>query len=206
MNYRNTYAELDSEVVVENLCTGKAVLVEDKATVYTQDQDGAYFVYNMAPVQKRLWKTGARTKIKVTGYKAEWSGVEITLMLPLKSWKVIPTSLPTRMLPQCSEPMNWSTTRISMLHSKAWLLKQPAGWKRKWRCPVQLGWLRYDGDDLILQRFPEWRDHSFVVESYLLSDNTNDVYAAVKNLQIGDVIDMEGFLYWYEGVNPHIIL
>ena len=25
-----------------------------------------------------------------------------------------------------------------------------------------------------------------------------------KALQIGDVIDMEGFLYWYEGVNPHI--
>ena len=30
------------------------------------------------------------------------------------------------------------------------------------------------------------------------------LYAAVKNLQIGDVVDMEGFLYWYEGVNPHI--
>ena len=25
-----------------------------------------------------------------------------------------------------------------------------------------------------------------------------------KNLSIGDKIDMEGFLYWYEGVNPHI--
>ena len=26
----------------------------------------------------------------------------------------------------------------------------------------------------------------------------------VKNLSIGDKIDMEGFLYWYEGANPHI--
>ena len=26
----------------------------------------------------------------------------------------------------------------------------------------------------------------------------------LKNLQIGDTIDAEGFLYWYEGVNPHI--
>ena len=26
----------------------------------------------------------------------------------------------------------------------------------------------------------------------------------VKNLKIGDTVDMEGFLYWYEGVNPHI--
>ena len=25
-----------------------------------------------------------------------------------------------------------------------------------------------------------------------------------ENLKIGDKVDMEGFLYWYEGVNPHI--
>ena len=47
------------------------------------------------------------------------------------------------------------------------------------------------------------KTYTFTVESYLC-DNTTDVYAAVKNLQIGDVVDMEGFLYWYEGANPHI--
>ena len=31
-----------------------------------------------------------------------------------------------------------------------------------------------------------------------------DVYKAVKNLKVGDTIDLEGFLYWYNGVNPHI--
>ena len=29
-------------------------------------------------------------------------------------------------------------------------------------------------------------------------------YQAVKKLEAGDVVDVEGFLYWYEGVNPHI--
>ena len=24
------------------------------------------------------------------------------------------------------------------------------------------------------------------------------------SLGVGDVIDLEGFLYWYEGANPHI--
>jgi hypothetical protein len=42
------------------------------------------------------------------------------------------------------------------------------------------------------------------VESYLTGDGT-DVYEAVEALQIGDVIDLTGFLYWYNGVNPHII-
>ena len=27
---------------------------------------------------------------------------------------------------------------------------------------------------------------------------------AVEALNVGDTIDVEGFLYWYEGVNPHI--
>ena len=45
--------------------------------------------------------------------------------------------------------------------------------------------------------------YTFVVESYLCGPGS-DVYEAVKALNVGDVVDMEGFLYWYEGVNPHI--
>jgi hypothetical protein len=30
------------------------------------------------------------------------------------------------------------------------------------------------------------------------------VYKAVKGLRVGDKIDLEGFLYWYNGANPHI--
>ena len=41
------------------------------------------------------------------------------------------------------------------------------------------------------------------MESYLC-DNTTDVYNAVEALNIGDTVDMEGFLYWYEGANPHV--
>ena len=41
------------------------------------------------------------------------------------------------------------------------------------------------------------------MESYLCDKDT-DVYKAVEALKVGDVIDMQGFLYWYEGPNPHI--
>lgn len=47
------------------------------------------------------------------------------------------------------------------------------------------------------------KSDSRILAAYLC-DNTTDVYAAVKALEIGQTIDMEGFLYWYEGVNPHI--
>ena len=72
-------ADLDSEVTVETYVQAKQSWWEDKATVYTQDKDGAYFVYNMACSEEDYDKLLPGTKIKVTGYKAEWSGeVEIT--------------------------------------------------------------------------------------------------------------------------------
>ena len=60
-----------------------------------------------------------------------------------------------------------------------------------------------DGDDLYFNVSANGQTYTFTVESYLC-DNTTDVYNAVKNLKVGDTVDMEGFLYWYNGVNPHI--
>ena len=45
--------------------------------------------------------------------------------------------------------------------------------------------------------------YNLTVESYLCGNET-DVYKAVEGLKIGDTIDCEGFLYWYNGANPHI--
>ena len=60
-----------------------------------------------------------------------------------------------------------------------------------------------DGDDLYFNVSINGATYNFCVESYLTGADT-DVYKAVEALKVGDVIDMEGFLYWYEGMNPHI--
>lgn len=71
-------ADLDSEVVIETYVQAKQSWWEDKATLYTQDQDGAYFIYNSVCSEEDYAKLVPGTKIKVTGYKTEWSGeVEI---------------------------------------------------------------------------------------------------------------------------------
>ncbi len=57
--------------------------------------------------------------------------------------------------------------------------------------------------DLYFNVSKDGKTYTFTVESYLC-DNTTDVYKTVEGLKVGDVIDMEGFLYWYNGVNPHI--
>ena len=61
-----------------------------------------------------------------------------------------------------------------------------------------------DPDDLYV-RFTtaDGQVFNFCVEYYLTNENS-DVYKAVEGLQIGDVVDVEGYLYWYEGPNTHI--
>ena len=45
--------------------------------------------------------------------------------------------------------------------------------------------------------------YTFTVESYLCGETT-DVYNTVTNLKVGDKIDVGGFLYWYNGLQPHV--
>ena len=59
------------------------------------------------------------------------------------------------------------------------------------------------GDDVYFNVSYNGETYTFVVESYL-RDSSSDVYKAAEALEIGQTINMEGFLYWYEGVNPHI--
>ena len=59
------------------------------------------------------------------------------------------------------------------------------------------------GDDIYVTFTYGDESYEFCVERYLTGPET-EVYAAVGELQPGDVVDVEGFLYWYEGVNTHI--
>ena len=65
-------ADLDSEVVIEAYVQAKQSWWEDKATVYAQDKDGAYFMYDMACSAEDYEKLTVGTKIKVTGFKGEF--------------------------------------------------------------------------------------------------------------------------------------
>ena len=68
----------NSQVTVETYVQAKQSWWENQATLYTQDKEGAYFIYNMPCTEEEYAKLVPGTKIKVTGYKAEWSGeVEI---------------------------------------------------------------------------------------------------------------------------------
>ena len=70
--------EDSKEVVVETFVQDKQSWWDNKATVYTQDKDGAYFLYNMSISEDDYKKLVPGQKIRVKGTKSTWSGeVEI---------------------------------------------------------------------------------------------------------------------------------
>lgn len=197
-------ADLDTEVVIETYVQAKQSWWDDKATVYTQDKDGAYFLYNMACSEEDYAKLTQGTKIKVTGYKGEWSG-EVEIMDATFEFEegnyVAPVEDVTSLLGK-DELIDHQNKFVAFKG----MTVEAAGQDESGNDVAFLyNWdgSGQDGDDLYFNVSFDGNTYTFTVESYLC-DNTTDVYAAVKALNIGDKIDMEGFLYWYEGVNPHI--
>ena len=197
-------ADVDTEVVVETYVQAKQSWWEDKATVYTQDLDGAYFLYNMACSEEDYAKLVPGTKIKVTGYKSEWSGeveiIDATFEIEEGTY-VAPVTDVTDLLGK-DELIDYQNRFVSFKG----MTVEAAGKDADGNDVAFL--YSYDGsgtegDDLYFNVSLNGETYTFTVESYLC-DNTTEVYNAVKNLTIGDKIDMEGFLYWYNGVNPHI--
>lgn len=204
-----TYAEyiaaaLDSEVTVETYVQAKQSWWDNKATVYTQDEDGAYFLYNMTCSEEDYALLTVGTKIKVTGFKSEWSGeVEITdATFEIEEGSFIATAEDVTALLGTEDLINHQNEFVAFKGMTVEAAGQDAdgndvAFMYKWDGSGE------DGDDLYFNVSLNGTTYTFTVESYLC-DNTTDVYAAVKALTIGQTIDMEGFLYWYEGVNPHI--
>ena len=193
-------AALDSQVVVETYVQAKQSWWEDKATVYTQDKDGAYFLYNMACSEEDYAKLVPGTKIKVTGYKSEWSGeVEIIdATFEIEEGSYIAEAADMTALLGTDELIKHQNEFVSFKGMTVEAANDAGD-------AFMYNWdgSGTDGDDLYFNVSLNGNTYTFTVESYLC-DNTTDVYKAVKELKVGDKIDMEGFLYWYEGVNPHI--
>lgn len=199
-------AAVDSPVTVETYIQARQGWWEKDgvgvATFYTQADDGAYFLYNM-PCTKEDYDAVLveGTKIRVSGYKAEWSGeVEIidatceVLDGDTKTYEALDvTSLlgTDELIAHQNEKVSFKGMTVAASND--------AG------APFLYNWdgSGSEGDDLYFNVTLNDTIYTFVVESYLCGPGT-DVYEAVKGLNVGDVVDMEGFLYWYNGAQPHV--
>ena len=184
-------AELQAKVKIEAYVQATQSWWDNKITVYAADEDGAYFIYELACSEADAAKLTAGTKICVTGYKAEWSGeieiVDATFEFVEADPYIAEATDVTSLLGTESiiDYQNQLVT-FSGLFVKAIEYK---GGSR--------------GDDIYVTLTYQGVDYDFCVERYLTGPDS-EVYQAVEALQVGDVVDVCGFLYWYNGVNTHI--
>jgi len=183
-------AAIDDEVVVECFVQGHQSWWDNKITVYAQDADGGYFMYEMACSEEDAAKLVPGTKIKVTGYKAEWAGeIEImdgTFEILEGSYVAKPADVTAllgtdKLIAHQNELVVFKGMTVEAIEFKN---GEP-------------------GDDIYVTVSNASGSYDFCVEMYLTSPDS-DTYKAVQALEVGDVVDIEGFLYWYEGVNTHI--
>ena len=189
-------AAVDAPVVIEAYVQATQSWWNDQITVYAQDQDGAYFIYNMACSEEDAAKLVPGQKIRVTGFKGEWAGeVEIVdgsfefvdgdsyIAQPVDATAAWGT---VDMINYMNQLVLFKGVTVEAYDESgaAFAYKDPEG----------------KTDDLYFKVSKDGTTYEFCVEFYLCGNDT-DVYKAVENLKVGDVIDLEGFLYWYEGPN-----
>ena len=185
-------AEMDTEVVIETYVQATQSWWEDKITVYCQSPDGAYFLYELACSEEDAAKLVPGTLIRVTGYKGEWAGeVEVMdgtfefvengdafIAEPVDVTELLGTE---ELVAHQNELVTFTGLTIEAIEFKN---GEP-------------------GDDIYVTVGYNGETYSFCIERYLTGPET-EVYAAVSALEVGTVVNVEGFLYWYEGVNTHI--
>ena len=183
-------ADLETEVVVETYVQAKQSWWEDKATIYTQNEDGAFFIYEMACSEDDYAKLTEGTKIKVTGVKSEWSGeVEIVdATFEIEDGNYVAKAVDATDLIGKDELIEKQTQLVSFtdltVKSVAFKNDQP-------------------GDDIYVTFEKDGNELSACLE-YYLNGSDEEFYNLVSGLEEGATVDVEGFLYWYEGANPHI--
>ena len=195
-------AELDTEVTVDTYVQAKQSWWEEKATatLYCQSEDGAYFVYNAACSQELYDALTPGTGVRVTGFKSEWSGeieiIDATLEFMTTHYQA--EALDVTDLLGKDELIDHQNEFVAFKGMTVEAANDAGdAFMYNWDGSGE------KGNDLYFKVSKDGQSYTFTVESYLCGQDT-EVYQAVENLKVGDVIDMEGFLYWYEGVNPHI--
>ena len=196
-------AEVGAQVTIEAYVQATQSWWDNTITVYLQDRDGAYFAYGVACSEADAAGFTQGRKIRVTGEKAEWNG-EIEIMNGTFEFVeggdtyVAPATDVTSLL-SSEDLIDHQNKFVSFTNMTVEAIDEEND------LVFYYNWDNSgsEGNDLYFKVSDGTNSYTFTVESYLTGADT-DVYKAVKELKVGDFVNMEGFLYWYEGVNPHI--
>ena len=184
-------AEMDTQVTVDTYVQAKQGWWEDAAIFYTQAEDGAYLLYKMACTEEEYNALTEGTKIRVTGFKGEYKG-EVEILDA--TFEVLEGSF-------VAEPVDLTE---SYADEAALLAHQNEKVAFKGLTVEKIEYKNGEpGDDIYVTLAKDGTSLNFCVEVYL-TGTESQVYTSVGELAEGDVVDVEAYMYWYDGPNAHL--
>ena len=193
-------AEIEDPIYVETYVQATQSWWDNKITVYGQNEDGAIFIYNMTCSEEDAAKLVPGTKIAVKGFKAEWAGeVEIAEGATFEFVEADP------FVAEAKDVTDLLGKEELIAHQNEKVAFKGMTVEAYDDTGAAFAYKNAENktDDLYFKVSKDGQTYDFCVEFYLCNNET-EVYKAVEALQVGDVIDIEGFLYWYNGANPHV--
>ena len=192
-------AEADDPVAFEAYVQGKQIYSAQygSTSLYLQDSDGGYFVYRWACTQEEYDALAIGTKVRVTGFKAIWAGehevAEKTATVEVLSDTFVAEPLDVTAYLGTADIEKYQNMLVVFKGMTVEAYDDDGN---------AFAYKSEDGSDIYYKVSYNGTTYNFCVESDLCGAGT-EAYEAVKALKVGDVVDITGFLYWYNGINPH---
>lgn len=175
-------------------------------SIYAQDKDGGYFIYGVPYTAETAAKLQKGVKIHVSGSKGSWNG-EMEVMEPNlevidDNDQYVADACDVTALMDKDELIDHQNELVAIkgltvAASKIENDDKEYAFLYNWNGSGS------EGDDLYITVMLGDAKYSICVESDLCNKDS-EVYKAVQELKIGDVIDVEAFLYWYNGAEAHV--
>ena len=212
-----TYAEflaapLDTQVTVDTCIQDVEEWWDGKLNLYTQNDEGAYYIYGLACTEEEAWGVlNPGAKIRVTGYKSEWAG-EIEIIDA--TYELLETVNDANFV-ECTDVTDLALQGNDALIEKMnhWVFFKgltviPSIDAEGNEVPFLYKWdgSGTQGDDIYFNVAIGEQTYTFTVNAYMVGTGPqSEVYEdIIETLEIGDVITVEGYLYWYNGAQPHV--
>lgn len=178
---------------------------DTKLSLYLQDLDGGYFAYDVICDPADYSSLSSGEKVRVEGEKSDWHGeAEINrgTVTVLEGDTYVAPVLDVTGLMGTDDLRKHLNERVLMRG----LTIEPCFNSDGEMVPYLVG---SDGngdagDDIFFRASKDDRVYSFTVENDLAL-NSMDVYRDIHTIKVGDAVDIESILYWYDNdYNPHV--
>ena len=184
-------ADIEADVCIETYVQACRGWWNETICVYAQGPDGGYFMYDMACSEADAAKLIPGTKIRVSGQKAVYDGeveiVKATFEFVEGGDTYVAEAIDATEMTAAELEANMN--KLAFFNG---LTVEKITYKND-----------EPGDDIYVTLKKGETTYDFCVEVYLTGTDS-DVYTTVGTLKAGDVVNVTGFLYWYNAVNTHI--